>query len=79
MVPPPSPCTTREASSIQFDVANAKTAYAAAETQSPARIAGRRPRRSESLPQAGAERSWATEKAEIRTPTRDALAPKCVA
>ena len=43
MVPPPSPCTTRDTSNASTESAKPKIAYAPAVTTSPARIAGRRP------------------------------------
>lgn len=63
MVPPPSPCTTREIKSSATDPAKAKITYATAESSSPVMIAGRRPYRSEKRPQNGAHASWATENA----------------
>src|SRR5205085_12404309 len=56
-VPPPRPCTTRERSRIQIVPASPKTTYATAEISKPEMTAGRRPKRSETLPHVGALRS----------------------
>src|ERR1041385_4848762 len=61
VVPPPAPWMIRERKRSQRCPAKAKTTYAIADPVSPIRSAGRRPNRSETRPQNGAERSWAIE------------------
>src|SRR5687768_7923169 len=79
VVPPPAPCTTRERRSAQIFDAKAKTRNAATDPASPIRSAGRRPYRSETLPQNGAERSWAIEKLEMINPIISGEAPRSLA
>ena len=55
VVPPPAPWMMREANSSHTLVASPKTVYAAADAKSPISSAGRRPYRSDTRPQRGAE------------------------